>query len=1056
MMESQKRNTTPGGKQSTVVEDNTSKSLDSGELAPTCTRKAMSSEKEERNTQRKIKHKSINYFATININSLLQTGKLKQLTDTLTEQGILIAAVQETRFTDTHPFESEGFRILKGKVGKRVMKNVPHLGTAFIVSCKILDSIIDFQSPNGRLCTLAFRSTNKIYTVINVHAPTNQANKTNKEETDKFWEELEDVIMKIPRKHSIILLGDFNAQMGREKKFKDIIGNYPAHRRTNRNGERLVQLCKSTGLIMKSTAFKHLPRKQKTWTSPNPSLGEFQIDHVAISRKSSKEIQNVKVIRNAKIDSDHYLSKVKVKLQPKNTRKHTKTKTTKYDYEKLKNDSNFADRLETQNPENWEQIKQALIQTAKETIPLTKIKKHAWWNQECEGSISRRQQAWQKWNTDKSKENRAKFLEIRRETAKTIRNTKRNYDKDQMKQIEQDFRKNNSRNFYKTFKQNLNRYSPPTLCLKDQTGKVAYNDRDNCETLAKYFENLLNCNSPVSNFTFIEQDSQHLDSLPPTKEEIIEIIKSLKNNKASGEDSITAELWKHANGKFIEKLTETVQNIWITEKIPEDWTTALIHPLHKKGDKTDPNNYRGISLLPVTYKILSKALLNRAEEQLDPEIGEYQCGFRKHRSCIEQIFNLKSVITYLKKRAKEFVIIFVDFAKAYDSIDRETLYKILNELGLDNKTRRLINQTLRNTQSKVKFRGEISKPFNIKTGVRQGDGLSPLLFNCVLEKVIREWRVALKENKIMDRIRLGYKRNNLTIDCLAFADDLGLFADSIEIATKQFELLKEIAEKVGLQISFTKTMFISNIKTAPKKMKTKYGDIQKTDKFKYLGELIEQNVSEKEAIKSRVHKMKLAYHMTRDVYNKKSVSINAKLRHYMTVIRPEALYASECLTLNKKMMTEELEKVERRILRKILGPVKEGNEYRRRHNNELYRHIEKITDTIRKRRISFYGHLQRMEPERLTGRLFNYIRKLKMDNTWTKETEKDILELNITPQDIQNRSPLRNKLVKSKGFLEKPKKKTGATWTEERKEKHRERMREFWVKRKLEGRNQLK
>ena len=72
----------------------------------------------------------------------------------------------------------------------------------------------------------------------------------------------------------------------------------------------------------------------------------------------------------------------------------------------------------------------------------------------------------------------------------------------------------------------------------------------------------------------------------------------------------------------------------------------------------------------------------------------------------------------------------------------------------------------------MKFRGETSRLFEIKTGVRQGDELSPLLFNFVLEKVIREWRKSLDENQINGKVKLGYKRDNLSVDCLAFADDL--------------------------------------------------------------------------------------------------------------------------------------------------------------------------------------------------------------------------------------------------------------------------------------------
>jgi len=94
-------------------------------------------------------------------------------------------------------------------------------------------------------------------------------------------------------------------------------------------------------------------------------------------------------------------------------------------------------------------------------------------------------------------------------------------------------------------------------------------------------------------------------------------------------------------------------------------------------------------------------------------------------------------------RCKPIVCTFVDFRKAYDSIDRQSLFQLLEEKGLDHKTRRLIEQTLTNTKSKVKFMGEISHPFDINTGVRQGDRLSPLLFNIVLDKVMKEWEKKL-------------------------------------------------------------------------------------------------------------------------------------------------------------------------------------------------------------------------------------------------------------------------------------------------------------------------
>lgn len=110
---------------------------------------------------------------------------------------------------------------------------------------------------------------------------------------------------KIPLSNVKILLGDFNAQVGKERKFQTTVGKYPAHKRTNKNGERLIKLCKAYNLKLMSTNFRKHPKNQKTWKSPNQSQGEFQIDHVAISFNNQKEIMNVKVRKGANIETDH-------------------------------------------------------------------------------------------------------------------------------------------------------------------------------------------------------------------------------------------------------------------------------------------------------------------------------------------------------------------------------------------------------------------------------------------------------------------------------------------------------------------------------------------------------------------------------------------------------------------------------------------------------------------------------------------------------------------------------------------------------------------------------
>ena len=800
-----------------------------------------------------------------------------------------------------------------------------------------------------------------------------------------------------------------------------------------------------------STHFKKKPSKQKTWRAPNRLIGEFQIDHVAISYPNHKEIMDVQVRRGANIDSDHYLTRIKLKLHPQMFIKK-KPLIPKFDTQNIR--SSFTEELEKTQATNWLELKNKFLQTAQNLIPMQKHKKHPWWNEECENAIKSRHQVYNKWNSNKTEHNYKTFLEIRKETSKIIRQTKRRYEKDQLLEIEKDFQKNNTRNFYKTFKTKCTGYQQQNLCFRKENGGLALNNQENCTELAKYFERLLNCSGPADRFPPREPTETNPNSDIPSELEIIKQVKSLKNNKAAGEDGILAEMLKAAGSNTLKEITKVIQDIWQTEQIPEEWKTAVIHPLHKKGDKADVNNYRGISLLPVTYKILSQCLLDRAQQQLEPKIGEYQAGFRPGRSCPEQILILKLILRHQRICSKNVVCTFVDFKKAYDSVDRKSLFQILKEQGLDLKTLALIKETLSNTKAKVKFMGCVSEPFKIETGVRQGDGLSPLLFNCVLEKVVQEWRQQKVACRVDQPIKLG--RGKLEIDCLAFADDLAILTHDVPTAQKQIEILQETAQRVGLQISFEKTEYITCNKEAPSYMKTKFGKIRRVPHFKYLGEIIQENGIETKANENRCQKLEIAYRLTQNMYNKRCISKHTKLHHYKTVIKPECLYGSETLILNRKTDSDNMRKKECKIIRKILGPKFTDEQYRLRSKQEIKQYTD-IHSDIRKRRLSFYGHIKRMNANRLTRRILEFYENRSKAATdtikWMGEIKKDLKLAGITQEDIQDRKIFRSKIHSWKVDQDDaPKKKTGRPWTEERKEAHSKRMKEIWAQRKAKKR----
>jgi sorting nexin-29 len=179
------------------------------------------------------------------------------------------------------------------------------------------------------------------------------------------------------------------------------------------------------------------------------------------------------------------------------------------------------------------------------------------------------------------------------------------------------------------------------------------------------------------------------------------------------------------------------------EELPEQWKESIIAPIYKNSDRMDCSNYRGISLLSTSYKILFNFLLSRLTPYVDKIIADHQCGFRRNQPTTDQIFCIRQILEKKWEYNGTVHQLFIDFSKAYDSVRREVLYNILIEFGIPKKVVRLIKMCLNETYSKVRIGKHLSGAFPIKNSLKQGDALSPLIFNFALEYAIRK----VQENK---------------------------------------------------------------------------------------------------------------------------------------------------------------------------------------------------------------------------------------------------------------------------------------------------------------------
>ena len=169
-------------------------------------------------------------------------------------------------------------------------------------------------------------------------------------------------------------------------------------------------------------------------------------------------------------------------------------------------------------------------------------------------------------------------------------------------------------------------HQPRCNIVKDEKGDVVADSHSIVDRWRNYFSQLFNVHG-VKDVGQTEIHTAEPLVADPNTSEVELAIDKLKSHKSPGIDQIPAELIKVGGRTLCLEIHKLITSIWKREKLPEEWKESIIVPIHKKGDKTVCNNYRGISLLPTTYKILSNILLSRLIPYAKEIIGDHQCGF---------------------------------------------------------------------------------------------------------------------------------------------------------------------------------------------------------------------------------------------------------------------------------------------------------------------------------------------------------------------------------------------------------------------------------------------
>ena len=167
---------------------------------------------------------------------------------------------------------------------------------------------------------------------------------------------------------------------------------------------------------------------------------------------------------------------------------------------------------------------------------------------------------------------------------------------------------------------------------------------------------------------------------------------------------------------------------WLTEIIPLDWIDANIAIFFKKGDRSYCGNYRGISLLSAVGKVLADVILQRLHLLVESMYPQSQSGYRNGSSTVDGIFTLRQLMEKTRELRRCLYIAFVDFVKAFDTVNCELLFIILRKLGCPPKFIRIIKKLYTDVHARLIVDGELTQSLEYNSGVKQGCKLAPTLF----------------------------------------------------------------------------------------------------------------------------------------------------------------------------------------------------------------------------------------------------------------------------------------------------------------------------------------
>jgi len=894
-------------------------------------------------------------MATLNVNGLgastddFSLVKIPDIINLMMKNKIDILAIQETRRPFSEPHSCKGYSVLLSSAnadpraqdksadfmykkanslfkGKRALtnkitaktlnkaradkKNLEFAGVGFVISPQWIPYIREYRCVSSREMHLTINTTGALTTLINMYLPQNGLSW---ELRELWYSRLTQAFTSYPKHYNTIVTGDLNAQIHQRLPSEtDCLGTHAfgtyeqavaKAANTQDNRGLFIEFLRDTKSTPINTHFMKSDKQLITHRRPGAKDWDINYtnfatnDYIVCKDKYKDQFIDCHSNISTAFASDHFplIAKCKGLFTKK---KKPPPGLTKWDLPTTAQIQLFNEEIKNSSPNTIIDWQNAVFTSRDHHFPKKDPNAPPIWMTIATQEILKERQRARDladWPLEKI---------INRKLQQAVKDDKL---RQRLSRLENHTWQDTTFVWKKRMPQNLR--------IKDADG-LPTSSINRANTLADHLQDKQWASPPLPTDPLITYKDNPLLKIPEincedyTIEEFNAAIASSKPKKTPGPDQIPADHWKFLDEDNRHNLLAAINTFANLGTLPDSLKLANVVLIHKKGKLDDPANYRPISLLDSILKIYCIMLRIRIQDGVEHLLHDEQYGFRPKRSTSQPLFTIRRLAEMAEEGQIPSVIAFLDWEKAFDSLNHQALFQILDRMKFPKQIIDQIKAIYSGPLFKVLDPNGNSDAHHQSQGIRQGCTISPYLFNLVMHTLIFD------TTKLASRGGISRLSEVINSSFILYADDTAIIGDPSSVNIN-IHCLQRQAALIGLSLNEKKCEFLA-FACEPSITYRNGKPLTKALKAKYLGGIISCKSDPSEDLANRLSIASREFYKCKDIWDHPKLVLPWKLQIYEAKIASTLIYGIDTLTLSPPHLAK-LDYLNARCLRRIMS-----------------------------------------------------------------------------------------------------------------------------------------